>query len=75
MFHESTEDLELLKNAFDGASAVYAMLPMNMQADDYTAFQLKHAGAIAEAMEACNVKNVVALSSQGAHIESGSGII
>jgi len=75
LFHGSTDDLELLKNAFDGATAVYAMLPMNMQAADYTAFQLKHAGAIAEAMEACNVKNVVALSSQGAHIESGSGII
>lgn len=75
LFHGSTDDLELLKNAFDGASAVYAMLPMNMQANDYTVFQLKHASAIAEAMEACNVKNVVALSSQGAHIESGSGII
>ena len=75
LFPGSTDDVELLKNAFDGATAVYAMLPMNMQAKDYTAFQMEHANAIAEAMAACKVKNVVSLSTQGAHIESGSGII
>ena len=75
LFQGSTDDVELLKKAFDGASTVYAMLPMNMQAEDYTAFQMEHANAIAEAMKACNVKNIVSLSSQGAHIESESGII
>ena len=75
LFHGSTDDIELLKNAFDGATAVYAMLPMKMQAEDYTAFQLKHANALAEAMEACKVNYVIALSSQGAHLESGSGVI
>ena len=75
LFQGSTDDVELLKKAFDGATAVYAMLPMNMQAEDYTAFQLKHANAIAEAMEACKVKYVVDLSSQGAHLESGSGVV
>ncbi len=75
LFQGSTDDVELLKNAFDGATAVYAMLPMNMQAVDYTAFQMNHANAIAEAMKVCNVKNVVSLSSQGAHFESDSGII
>ena len=75
LFHGSTDDLGLLKKAFDGATAVYAMLPINMQAEDYTAFQLKHANAIAEAIKFCNVKNVVSLSSQGAHLESNSGII
>ena len=71
----STDDVELLKKAFDGATAVYAMLPMDMQAEDYTAFQQKHTSAIAEAMEVSNVKFVVSLSSQGAHLESGSGVI
>ncbi|VAX18363.1 hypothetical protein MNBD_IGNAVI01-2064 [hydrothermal vent metagenome] len=75
LFHGSTDDTELLKNAFDGATAVYAMLPMNMQAEDYTEFQMKHANAIAEALEYCKVKNVVTLSSQGAHLDVGSGII
>jgi len=75
LFQGSTDNLEFLKNAFDGATAVYAMLPLNMQAEDYTSYQLKHANAIADAMEACKVKYVVSLSSQGAHLESGSGVI
>ena len=75
LFHGSTDDIELLKNAFDGATAVYTMLPMDMQAEDYTSYQMKHANAIAEAMESCKVSYVVALSSQGAHLESDSGII
>jgi uncharacterized protein YbjT (DUF2867 family) len=75
LFQGSTDNIELLKNAFDGATAVYAMLPMNMKAENYTAFQMKHANAIAEAMESCKVKYVVSLSSQGAHLESGSGVV
>jgi uncharacterized protein YbjT (DUF2867 family) len=75
LFQGSTDDVELLKKAFDGAKSVYAIIPMNMQAADYTAFQMEHVNAIADAMEACGVKNVVALSSQGAHLNSGTGII
>ena len=75
LFHGSTDDTELLKKAFDGATAVYAMLPMNMAAEDYTAFQMQHAKAIAAAMEACKVKYVVSLSSQGAHLENKSGVV
>jgi len=75
LFLGSTNDVELLKKAFKGASTIYAIIPMNMQAEDYTAFQMEHVNAIAEAMEVCKVKNVVALSSQGAHLNSGSGII
>ena len=75
LFQGSTNDVELLKKAFAGVNTVYAIIPTNMQAADYTAFQMEHVNAIAEAIEACNVKNVVALSSQGAHISGGSGII
>lgn len=75
LFQGSTNDVGLLKKAFAGASTVYAIIPMNMQAVDYTAFQMEHVNAIAEAMEACNVNNVVALSSQGAHLNRESGII
>jgi uncharacterized protein YbjT (DUF2867 family) len=75
LFQGSTNDVEMLKKAFTGANIVYAVIPMSMQAADYTAFQMEHVNAIAEAMEACNVKNVVALSSQGAHINSETGII
>lgn len=75
LFQGSSNNLQLLKKAFDGATAVYAMLPVNMQAEDYTAFQVEHANAIAKALQSCHVKNVVSLSSQGVHLESSSGII
>ena len=75
LFQGTTDDVALLKKAFTGATAVYAMLPMNMQAADYTSYQMQHANAIAEAMKACKVKYVIALSSQGAHLENGSGVI
>jgi len=75
LFLGSTNDVELLKKAFAGATSVYAIIPMNMQAVDYTAFQMEHVNAIAEAMAFCKVKNVVSLSSQGAHLNSGTGII
>lgn len=75
LFIGDTTDAELLKKAFNGATAVYAMLPMEWQAKDYTESQLKNAKAIAEALKEAKVKNVVALSSQGAHLESGSGVV
>jgi len=75
LFEGTTDNAELLKKAFDGATAVYVMLPMNMQAEDYTAYQMQHANAIAEAMSAAKVKHAVTLSSQGTHLDSDSGII
>lgn len=64
-----------MKKAFNDATAVYAMIPMNFQAEDFTGFQVQHAEAIAEALEFCKVPYVVSLSSQGAHLESGSGLV
>ena len=74
-FQGSTDDVEFLKKAFDGATAVYAMIPIDWTAKDFTARQVNHAQAIAEATEYCGVKYVVSLSSQGAHLESDSGVI
>jgi len=51
------------------------MIPMDFQAEDFTASQVQHAEAIAEALECCKVLYVVSLSSQGAHLESGSGVV
>jgi len=75
LFVGETNNVELLKKAFEGANAVYAMIPMSWISKDYTAHQVEHARAIAEAVEYCGVKHVVSLSSQGAHLESGSGVV
>lgn len=68
-------DAAFLKKAFKGATAVYAMIPMDWQASDYTQHQVKHANAIAAALKECNVKYLVSLSSQGAHLDSNSGVV
>jgi uncharacterized protein YbjT (DUF2867 family) len=75
LFSGDTSDAELLKKAFAGATAVYAMIPIDWQAKNYTEHQVKHANAIAEALRFCKVPYVVSLSSQGGHLESNSGVV
>jgi len=75
LFIGDTGNAELLKKAFNGATAVYAMIPIDWQTANYTDHQVKHASAIAEALRECKVKYVVSLSRQGAHLESGSGVV
>jgi uncharacterized protein YbjT (DUF2867 family) len=59
-------DAAALGKVFAGAEAVYAMIPPNMTTTDFRALQDKTTEAIASAMEASGVRNVVALSSVGA---------
>lgn len=75
LFLGDTSLFDMLKKAFSGATAVYAMIPLDWQTSNYTEHQLKHAKTIAEALRECKVKYVVTLSSQGAHLESGSGVV
>ena len=75
LFIGDSGNAELLKKAFNGATAVYAMIPIDWQTANYTDHQVKHASAIADALRECKVKYVVSLSSQGAHLESGSGVV
>jgi uncharacterized protein YbjT (DUF2867 family) len=75
LFVGDSSDLDVLNRAFAGATAVYAMTPVNWQAKDYTAHQLKYATAIAEALRVTKVPYVVSLSSQGAHLDSKSGVV
>jgi uncharacterized protein YbjT (DUF2867 family) len=75
LFIGDTTQTAMLKEAFNGATAVYAMIPLNRTAPDYTAHQEKHASSIAGALEHCRVKFVVTLSSIGADLEEGSGVV
>ena len=75
LFLGCSDDVNILKKAFNGASAVYAMLPMIMQAEDVSKSRLKHVTAITEALKATNIKNVVSLSSVGADLTSKSGVV
>lgn len=66
-------DSAFLTQAFDGARAVYFMVPPDPSNDDYRAHQHQIIEAGATALEAARVHYVVALSSFGADKESGTG--
>jgi uncharacterized protein YbjT (DUF2867 family) len=70
-FVGSLEDSGALRRAFDGARAVYAMIPPNYGAENFRAFQNQVAESLAGAIEAAAVPYVVSLSSVGAqHAEN-----
>jgi uncharacterized protein YbjT (DUF2867 family) len=75
LFQGDGLDVSLLKKAFEGADAVYAMIPFDAGSADYTGSQVAHAQAIAEALNGSSVKHVVTLSSVGAHLREGAGVV
>lgn len=68
-------DADFLTSAYQGADGVFAMIPPNLQADDYLAFADSIGKTHVTAIQRSGVKNVVALSSIGAHLPEGSGIV
>ena len=66
-------DASFLTKAFDGARAVYFMVPPNPTSNDYRGFQREVIETGATALEKAKVRYVVALSSYGADKEAGSG--
>jgi uncharacterized protein YbjT (DUF2867 family) len=75
LFLGDTTDRELLLKACKGADAIYAMIPFDMNAKDYTEMQLSHGRTIAEAIKEAGIKYVVFLSSIGAHLPEGAGVV
>ncbi|MGZ3762159.1 MAG: NmrA family NAD(P)-binding protein [Mucilaginibacter sp.] len=71
----SVEDATFLKEAFAGAEAVYGMNPPNFGATDMIGYYRNVANAYAEAIKSAGVKHLVYLSSYGADLEKGTGII
>ena len=74
----SVNDVHFLTQTFTGANAVYCMIPRANYFDpnlDLDAFTRTIGNSYAEAIAKSGVKRVVFLSSIGAHLEQGSGII
>jgi uncharacterized protein YbjT (DUF2867 family) len=69
------DDVDALTRAFTGVEGAYVMLPPHLQADDAIAAGLRTARAVAEAIDRAGLKHVVALSSGGAHLAQGTGVI
>lgn len=68
-------DVAFLTNALRGADAVYTLLPTDPRAVDYRAEQDRQGEAIVEAIRHSGIKYVVALSSLGADLNEGTGVI
>jgi uncharacterized protein YbjT (DUF2867 family) len=68
-------DADYLTGAFGGADAIYTLLPPNLQAEDYLAFQDRVGEAIVGAIKDSGVGHVVFLSSVGADQPAGTGPI
>jgi uncharacterized protein YbjT (DUF2867 family) len=71
----SLDDAAFLTKTFTGATAVYAMIPPNLQAENMRAYQNKIADALVAAVKNANVKYVVTLSSLGAHLTEKAGVV
>jgi len=72
------EDIEFLVSTFTGADAVYVMIPPYNFFEpnfDSMAYCKKIANNYADAIRRSRIKRVVHLSSIGAHMEEGSGLI
>ena len=69
----SVEDVQFLTAQFTGADAVYAMVPPTMSTADWKGYIENIGQNLAQAIQASGVKNVVLLSSVGAHLEDGCG--
>ena len=67
------EDILFLTNTFSGADAVYTMVPPNFGSDNWKEYIAGIGENYAAAIKASGVKNVVNLSSIGAHMADGCG--
>ncbi len=70
-----TTDAAFLTKAFRGADAVYTLLPTDRRAPDYRAEQDRQGEAIVQAVRDSGVRYVVVLSSVGAELSEGTGVI
>lgn len=69
----SVTDAAFLTTTFAGADAVYLMIPPTYTATDWYTYQQQVADNYVAALKANSIKNVVLLSSIGAHLRKGVG--
>lgn len=71
----NVQDAAFLETTFRDADAVFAMIPPNHITTDLRAYYREVAGNYAQAARNAGVKHLVHLSSYGAHLDHGTGII
>jgi len=66
-------DADFLTRAFEGATAVYLVVPPKWDVTDWTAYQRSIISAYVDALKNAKVHKAVVLSSLGAHMLEGAG--
>lgn len=74
-FTGNVENAEEMARAFDGADAVYLLIPQALQREDFREYQARIGDAYAAAVQKSGVKFAVLLSSIGASHAAGVGPI
>jgi len=74
-FIGDVQDADAMARAFEGAAAVYLMIPQAMQIDPFRDYQERVTDAFAKAVASVHVPYAVTLSSIGAQHASGTGPI
>lgn len=67
------ENADFLTQTFNGATAVYALIPPKWDVTDWRAYQDLVSKSFTKALQASGVKYVVVLSSNGAQLPEGAG--
>jgi uncharacterized protein YbjT (DUF2867 family) len=68
-------DAAFAKQAFEGASAAFCLIPPKLQSTEFRKEQQLVADNMFEAVKLNNVKHVVLLSSIGAYLRHGAGVV
>ncbi len=68
-------DVNVLTKAFENADSAFVLLPPNFTAISYREFQRKAGDATIEAIRKSGITHIVNLSSCGAHMHEGNGLI
>jgi len=68
-------DVKILTTTFKNADSAYVMTPPDFTAISYRAFQRKAGDAVIKAIQNSGIKYIVNLSSCGAHMHEGNGLI
>lgn len=71
----SIADIDFLTDSFTNADAIYTMVPLNMGVDNFRLYIAATGKNYLNAIKASGVKQVVNLSSIGAHLSEGTGPI
>src|SRR4051812_27974560 len=68
-------DAEFLTKALQGADSIFAMVPPNLTAENFRKYQGTVSDSIVSAIRKSGLKKVVALSSLGADLAEGTGVV